>query len=329
MRFVTYQMRGGAGRFGVLLPNGAILDLEGGFAATLARTVPADRAYALAAAMAPPEARAFIANGTVALDAARQALAHAENALAAGATPTGPRGEAIAFPMGEVRLLAPVPRPRKFIAAGKNYFAHQQEMQQRADPRAPTVPIAHVQFASTIVGPGETVRFPPETKHMDYEVEIAAVIGRPTRSVRREDALDHVFGYTIYNDITDRDMYRGENRKGGGIGLLGKNFAGFSPLGPWIVTPDEVGNPQELGLRSRVNGETRQDSNASLMMFKIDEQIAHWSRIGLEPGDMLGTGTPGGVAAGRKPDEPPWWLKRGDVVECEIDRIGTLTTPIA
>ena len=330
MRFVTYATQTVDGRFGAVLSNGAILDLEGGFAAKLARDIPADRAYALARAMTPPEARAFIGNGAVALDAARQALAHAEAAMAAGGPPpTGPRGERIAFPLGEVRLLAPIPRPRKFIAAGKNYFAHQQEMQQRADPRAPTVPIAHVQFASTVIGPGETVRFPPETKHMDYEVEIAAVIGRPARSVRREDALGHVFGYTIYNDITDRDMYRGENRVGGGIGLLGKNFAGFSPLGPWIVTSDEVGNPQELGLRSRVNGETRQNSNAALMMFKIDEQIAHWSRIGLEPGDMLGTGTPGGVAAGRKPDQEQWWLKPGDIVEIEVDRIGTLKTHIA
>jgi 2-keto-4-pentenoate hydratase/2-oxohepta-3-ene-1,7-dioic acid hydratase in catechol pathway len=326
MRFVTFETEAGAERFGALLADGRILDLEGGSAARLAREMPIDRAYALARAITPPEARAFIANGAIALDAARQTLRHAE---AADGALAGPRGEPIAFAPSDVRLRAPVPRPRKFIAAGKNYFAHQQEMQQRADPRAPTVPIAHVQFASTIIGPGETVHFPPETTHMDYEVEIAAVIGRPAFGVRREEALDYVFGYTIYNDITDRDMYRGENRVGGGIGLLGKNFAGFSPLGPVLCTADEVGDPQRLALRSRVNGETRQDSNASLMMFKIDEQIAHWSRIGLEPGDMLGTGTPGGVAAGRKPDEPSWWLKRGDVVECEIERIGVLTTPIA
>lgn len=329
MRFVTYEPREGVARFGVMLRDGRVLDLEGGFAAALAREIPADRALALARVMAPPEARAFIANGAIALDAARRALRHAETALAAGAPPTGPSGETVVFALADVRLKAPVPRPSKFIAAGKNYFSHQQEMQARADPTAPTVPIAHVQFASTVIGPGDTVRFPPETRHMDYEVEIAVVIGRPALAVRREEALDYVFGYTIYNDITDRDMYRGENREGGGIGLLGKNFAGFSPLGPFLCTPDEVGDPQALGLRSRVNGETRQDSNSSLMMFKIDEQIAHWSRIGLEPGDMLGSGTPGGVAAGRKPDEPPWWLKPGDTVECEIDRIGVLTTHIA
>jgi 2-keto-4-pentenoate hydratase/2-oxohepta-3-ene-1,7-dioic acid hydratase in catechol pathway len=328
MRFVTFETSG-IERFGALLKDGRILDLEGAFANLLAREVPIDRALALARAMMPPEARAFIANGQIALQSAARALAFAAATLGAGAALRGPHGEAILFDRAAVRLKAPVPRPAKFIAAGKNYFSHQQEMQQRADPTGPQVPIAHVQFASTVIGPGETVHFPPETKHMDYEVEIAAVIGRPAFRVGRAEALDYVFGYTIFNDITDRDMYRGENREGGGIGLLGKNFAGFSPLGPVLCTPDEIGNPQALGLRTRVNGETRQDSDSSLMMFKIDEQIAHWSRIGLEPGDMLGSGTPGGVAAGRKPDEAPWWLKRGDTVECEIDGIGVLTTHIA
>ncbi len=325
MRFVTFEI-GGADRFGLQLGDGRILDLQGAYAALLARSIPADRAVALARAITPSEARAFIANGSIALEAARATQRFAE---AAGPALAGPRGEIILHGASAVQLKPPVPKPRKFIAAGKNYFSHQQEMQQRADPNAPKVPIAHVQFASTVIGPDETVRFPPETKHMDYEVEIAAVIGRPALGIRREDALGYVFGYTIYNDITDRDMYRGENREGGGIGLLGKNFAGFSPLGPVLCTPDELGDPQNLNLKSRVNGETRQDGNSSLMMFKIDEQIAHWSKIGLEPGDMLGSGTPGGVAAGRKPGEAPWWLKRGDTVECEVEGIGILKTHIA
>jgi acylpyruvate hydrolase len=328
MKFVTFAVAG-AERFGALVEDGRILDLEGATAARLQREMPGDRARALAHALTPPDARDFIATGRMALDAARTTFDFVAAALRRGDAPKGPSGETILFEAGAVRLLAPVPRPRKFIAAGKNYFAHQQEMQQRAAPVGPQLPIAHVQFASTIVGPGETVRFPKETKHMDYEVEIGAVIGRPAFNVAREEALAFVFGYTIFNDITDRDMYRGENREGGGIGLLGKNFAGFAPLGPVLCTPDEVGDPQRLALKTRVNGETRQDSTADLMMFKIDEQIAHWSRIGLEPGDILGTGTPGGVAAGRKPEDKPWWLKRGDRIECEIERIGILTTTIA
>ena len=328
MRFVTFAPAPSIERFGILLGDARILDIEGGVAAMLSREVPVDRALALAHAMAPPDAQNFIANGRIALDAARRAVPFADEQARSGML-KGPRGEKIVFAADEVTLLAPVPRPRKFIAAGKNYFEHQDEMGRPAESKAPALPIAHVQFASTVVGPDATVPIPPETKHLDYEVEIAAVIGRYAYRVPREQALDYVFGYTVYNDLSDRDLYRGEARLGGGVGLLGKNFAGFSPLGPCLVTPDEIGDPQLLGLRSRVNGQMRQNSTAQRMMYKIDEQIAHWSGIGLEPGDMLGTGTPGGVAAGRKPDQDPWWLKPGDVVEVEVDRIGTLRTYIA
>ncbi len=329
MRFVTFASAASIERFGLVLGDRRIIDIEAGFAAALARNVPADRAVALAQAMAPANAQDFIANGTIALEAARQVLRFAEEAGRDGMALTGPRGEKIVFAEDEVNLLAPVPRPRKFIAAGKNYFEHQDEMGRPADSKVPQLPIAHVQFASTVVGPDATVAIPPETKHLDYEVEIAVVIGRPAYAVTTERALDYVFGYTVYNDLSDRDLYRGEARLGGGVGLLGKNFAGFAPLGPYLCTPDEIGDPQLLGLRSRVNGQMRQNSTAQRMMYKIDQQIAHWSRIGLEPGDILGTGTPGGVAAGRKPDQEQWWLKPGDIVECEIDRIGTLRTHIA
>lgn len=327
MRFVTFAPAPSIERFGVLLADGRILDVEGGFAALLARDLPPDRSLALARAMAPPDAQDFIANGRIALDAARQALQFAEEQARSG-TLHGPRGETIVFAQNEVRLLAPVPRPRKFIAAGKNYFEHQDEMGRPANSKVPALPIAHVQFASTVVGPDASVAIPPETKHLDYEVEIAVVIGRPAFRVAQESALDYVFGYTVYNDLSDRDLYRGEARLGGGVGLLGKNFAGFSPMGPYLCTPDEIGNAQELGLRSRVNGHMRQNSTAQRMMYHIDQQIAHWSGIGLEPGDVLGTGTPGGVAAGRKPDQEQWWLKPGDVVEVEVDKIGTLRTHI-
>jgi 2-keto-4-pentenoate hydratase/2-oxohepta-3-ene-1,7-dioic acid hydratase in catechol pathway len=328
MRFVTFEPAAGIERFGALLADGRVLDLEGGFAARLTRDYPIDRALALAHAMAPPEAQNFIATGKIALDAAREALDFAAEHLRAGAPPKGPRGETIVFAPNEVQLLAPVPRPRKFIAAGKNYFEHQDEMGRSPESKVPALPIAHVQFASTVVGPDAKVAIPPETKHLDYEVEIAVVIGRRAFCISPEHALDYVFGYTVYKDLSDRDLYRGESRLGGGVGLLGKNFAGFSPLGPVLCTPDEIGDPQVLGLRSRVNGQARQNSTAQRMMYHIDRQIAHWSQIGLEPGDMLGTGTPGGVAAGRKPDQEAWWLKPGDIVECEVDNIGTLRTYI-
>jgi 2-keto-4-pentenoate hydratase/2-oxohepta-3-ene-1,7-dioic acid hydratase in catechol pathway len=326
MRFVTFAPAPGVERFGLVLANGNIIDLEGAFAASLARELPTDRVLALAHAMAPPNAQDFISTGRIALDAAKQAQRFAEEQ---GGAVKGPRGEKIVFAASDVTLLAPVPRPRKFIAAGKNYFEHQDEMGRPADAKVPQLPIAHVQFASTVVPTNATVAIPPETKHLDYEVEIAAVIGRPAFRVAKENALDYVFGYTVYNDLSDRDTYRGEASKGGGVGCLGKNFAGFAPLGPYLVTPDEIGDPQLLALKSRVNGNIRQNSTAQRMMYKIDEQIAHWSGIGLEPGDILGTGTPGGVAAGRKPDQEQWWLKSGDVVEVEVEKLGTLVTHIA
>ena len=329
MRFVTFEHQAAAERFGFVTASGNIADLEGAVTAQLASEIPEERAYELAAALAPPDSQAFIEGGETSLRAARKAESFVNAAEAGRNIPAGPRGEQIFFAARAVTLQAALPRPRKFIAAGKNFFAHQMEMQKRRDPVAPQVPIAHVQFASTVVGPDATIAYPKETKSLDYEVELAVVIGKRAFDVSIRDAYDYVFGYMIYNDISAREVYWGERSKGGGIGMLGKNLPGFSPLGAYLVTRDEIPNPKTLGLRSRVNGETRQDATIELMMFSIEEQISHWSKIGLEAGDVLGTGTPGGVAAGRDPKDPPWWLNPGDVVECEIDQLGTLRTYIA
>ena len=166
--------------------------------------------------------------------------------------------------------------------------------------------------------------FPAETKKLDYEVEMAMVIGKRAYRIAREDALDHVFGFTIYNDLSARDM--GEQKWG--VPLLAKNLPGFAPMGPYLVTRDEIDDLHSIGLRSRVNGELRQSSTIAHMRFKIADQIAFWSQIGLEPGDVITTGTPGGVAAGRGPEDTPWWLQPGDLVECEVDGLGTLRTRI-
>ena len=167
---------------------------------------------------------------------------------------------------------------------------------------------------------------PPEVKNLDYEVEVAIVIGKPCIDVSEEEALNYVAGYSAFNDISARDVIRGENKNG--IHLMGKSFPGFAPMGPYLVTTDEIPDPQNLKLRLSVNGEIRQDSNLSYMIFKIRDMIAYWSQMGLNPGDVLTTGTPRGVAAGRKPDQTPWWLKPGDVVEAEIENIGLLTNRI-
>jgi len=158
------------------------------------------------------------------------------------------------------------------------------------------------------------------------EVELAIVIGKPCVDVSQDLALDYVAGYAAFNDISARDVIRGENKSG--IHLMGKSFPGFAPMGPYLITADEIPEPQNLKLNLSVNGEKRQESSLNYMIFKIPEMIAYWSQMGLHPGDVLTTGTPRGVAAGRKPDQPPWWLKPGDVVEAEVENVGRLRNRI-
>jgi len=325
MRFVTFETRLGMERLGFLTSRGQIADLEGAFAGRLSAEIPREKACDLAASLAPPEILAFLDGGDLCMETARQALAFVEGTIAEGKVPLGPSGEQIIFEPAEVVLRAPLPRPRKMICAGKNFFDHMSEM---ASPGkgAPQIPVAFAQAPSTVIGPEGRVPYPEETQMLDYEVEMAIVIGKRAWKIKRERAYDYVFGYTIFNDISARDVVRAEIQQG--FHLFGKNLPGFAPLGPHLCTRDEIGKPQELKLQCRVNGEIRQDSSLAMMMFKIDEIIAYWSQIELEPGDIITTGTPSGVAAGRKEGQAPWWLKKGDVVEAEVEKLGILRTYI-
>lgn len=322
MRFLTFELYQGLRRFGFLTAAGRIVDLEGAFAATLAKTIPIERALGLASMMTPPDALAFIEGGEICLDSARRARDAVEDLAARNAPLLGPNGEAIDFAPDEVTIRAPLQWPRNFIASGKNFDDHLTEMQQSNRPVAPRIPSGHPQYPSAIVGPAATVPFPKETKKLDYEVEMAIVIGKRAYCIGPEEALDHIFGFTVYNDLSARDM--GEQQWG--VPMLQKNLPGFAPMGPYLVTRDEIVDLDAIGLRSRVNGEPRQSSSVANMRFKIPDQIAFWSQIGLEPGDVITTGTPGGVAAGRGVDEASWWLAPGDVVECEVDGVGILRT---
>jgi acylpyruvate hydrolase len=257
----------------------------------------------------------FLRRGEKALDGARKALAHAT------ANPNS-AGDAILDPK-QIRLMSPVPRPGALVSAGKNFSDHVAEM---ASKKGPSAPVAFLKLPGTVIGPGDDIPHPPEVQNLDYEVELAIVIGKPCVDVSEDEALDYVAGYSAFNDISARDVIRGENKAG--IHLIGKSFPGFAPMGPYLVTADEIPDPQNLKLKLSVNGKTRQDSNLSYMIFKIREMIAYWSQMGLNPGDVLTTGTPRGVAAGRKPDQPPWWLKPGDVVEAEVEKIGRLRNRI-
>jgi acylpyruvate hydrolase len=255
----------------------------------------------------------FLKRGEKALDAARKAIAHA------GKNPT----KGLVLERRQIRLMAPVPRPGALVSAGKNFSDHVSEMSSK---KGPSDPVAFLKLPGSVIGPEDDIPHPPEVKNLDYEVELAIVIGKPCVNVSVEEALDYVAGYSAFNDISARDVIRGENKSG--IHLMGKSFPGFAPMGPYLVTADEIADPQNLKLSLRVNGEIRQDSNLSYMIFKIRDMIAYWSQLGLNPGDVLTTGTPRGVAAGRKPDQTPWWLKPGDLVEAEVENLGQLKNRI-
>jgi 2-keto-4-pentenoate hydratase/2-oxohepta-3-ene-1,7-dioic acid hydratase in catechol pathway len=211
-----------------------------------------------------------------------------------------------------VRL--PVPKVGKVVAIGLNYHAHAQE--QGVDP--PGEPLIFAKFQSSVIGDGDRIRWDPRlTSQVDYEAELAVVIGRRTRRVSESEALDHVLGYTCGNDVTARDLQYGDRQW-----VRGKSLDTFCPLGPVVVTPDEIRDPQQLRLRAIVNGEVLQDGTTSDMIFPVAQLIAHASEaFTLEPGDVIMTGTPAGVGVNR---DPPRFLRDGDEVAIEIDGIGRL-----
>jgi acylpyruvate hydrolase len=315
MKLVTFAYQDQE-RIGIVDADGRIIDLTRAYAAYLREAEGSTHADKLAAAILGRDMVEFLRRGEKSLDAARKGLAYVS------AKPSHGDG-GIIFDRQQVRLMAPVPRPGALVSAGKNFSDHVAEM---ASKKGPEAPVAFLKLPGTVIGPEDDIPHPPEVKNLDYEVELAIVIGKPCVDVSKDDALDYVAGYAAFNDISARDIIRGENKTG--IHLMGKSFPGFAPMGPYLVTADEIADPQNLKLRLSVNGETRQDSNLGYMIFNIRDMISYWSQMGLNPGDVLTTGTPRGVAAGRKPDQTPWWLKPGDIVEAEVENIGCLRNRI-
>jgi 2-keto-4-pentenoate hydratase/2-oxohepta-3-ene-1,7-dioic acid hydratase in catechol pathway len=217
----------------------------------------------------------------------------------------------------DARLLAPVV-PGKIVAVGQNYMDHIRE--QGAEP--PGIPVLFPKFATCVIGPGEQIRWPATlTSRVDYEGELAVVIGERASRVPKDEALGVVRGFTVANDVSARDLQLGD-----GQWLRGKALDTFLPLGPAIVSVDEVGDPQDLPIRTRVNGETMQDSSTGEMVFSVAELIAFITEgITLEPGDVVLTGTPHGVGNFRTPQV---FLKPGDVVEVEVGDLGVLSNPV-
>jgi 2-keto-4-pentenoate hydratase/2-oxohepta-3-ene-1,7-dioic acid hydratase in catechol pathway len=229
---------------------------------------------------------------------------------AASAVSIRDRGQSLS----DAELLAPVPRPGKVVAIGRNYREHATE--EGVEP--PPAPLMFAKWPSAIVGPRAEIRWDPTlTRQVDYEAELAVVIGRRARNVDVVDALDHVFGYTCLNDVSARDLQFGD-----GQWTRGKSLDTFCPMGPALVTPDEVGNPQDLAIRCTVGDDVVQDARTSAMYFGVAEIISYCSRsFTLEPGDVIATGTPGGVGVFR---DPPRFLDDGDRVAVEIEKIGRL-----
>jgi 2-keto-4-pentenoate hydratase/2-oxohepta-3-ene-1,7-dioic acid hydratase in catechol pathway len=227
-----------------------------------------------------------------------------------------------------VEWLVPI-EVRGGFCAGRNFGRHLGESQNAAVAGKTfhnDFPTGFAKMASVMVGHKARVQRPPDVMEFDYEVEVAAIIGAPTYRVSKERALDTVFGYTVFNDLSAREWQRKEMSNN--LLLMGKNFPGFGPIGPWIVTADEIPDPSKLTVELRVNGTTLQHSGCDDMIFSFADLIAFWSRAGLDAGDLVASGTPSGVALHRKPDPFAFYLKPGDVVHAIVDGIGTLETLI-
>ena len=280
MKLVTYAC-GEEPRLGVI-GNNAVIDL----ATASGGRLPADMV-------------SFLAQGEPAMRLAAQLI----------------RGAKDTMPLSQVSLLAPLLNPSKVLAIGQNYADHCRE--QHVDP--PKVPIIFCKFSTAIIGPGASIRWDPAlTRWVDYEAELAVVIGRTARHVSAAEALDYVAGYTLCNDVSARDLQFGD-----GQWVRGKSLDTFCPLGPWLVTRDEIPDPQALAVRCTINGQVMQDSSTSEMIFGVRSLIEFSSRaFTLLPGDIIATGTPHGVGHFRK---PPAYLHDGDLVTIEVEGVGQLT----
>ena len=213
-------------------------------------------------------------------------------------------------------LAAPIPRPDKIIGIGLNYADHAREGGQEL----PEKPLLFAKLSSSVIGPEQAIVIPPGATKVDYEAELAVVIGAPARDLDASDAARVIGGYACFNDVSDREAQFGD-----GQWLRAKSFDTFAPFGPWVVTPDEISDPHSLAVRCWVNDDVRQDSSTAEMVIGVAELVSYCSRaFPLAPGDVIATGTPAGVGMGR--DE---YLRPGDVVRVEIEGLGALTNPVA
>ncbi len=276
--------------------------------------VKGDRIYDIAEAAegaGVPRLKAVSSVDQVLDDSLIGALRKAEPKLTAG------KGK----PLISAKLKSPVLFPEKIFMVAVNYGSHGKET--RTPP--PPYPYLFTKFRNALIGPGDSIIAPKSSKKVDWEVELAVVIGKEGKNIKRERAYEYVAGYTVSNDVSFRDFQGQKNESLGLNWVKGKGMDASFPLGPWLVTKDEIGDPHSLKISLTVNGKQQQNSNTKELMIKIDELVAYAS-IGttLRPGDIISTGTPEGIAAAT--GEP--FLKAGDIVEAKVEKIGTLRNPV-
>jgi 2-keto-4-pentenoate hydratase/2-oxohepta-3-ene-1,7-dioic acid hydratase in catechol pathway len=299
MRLLTYE-RDGAPRLGLLLHDRVVDAAEAGLELDTVRL--------------PDDMLAFIEQGAEALERAQRLV----EALSADRK----KLEGVSTALAGTRLLAPIPLPRRnLVCVGLNYAEHAAE--SRVTQGLPEHPVYFTKPPSTVIGPEASIPWHGHvSRRIDWEVELAVVIGREGRDISEGQALEHVFGYTVGIDVTARDLQSRHQQW-----YKGKGLDGFCPMGPWIVTSDELSDPQDVRLRLRVNGAQKQDARTDDMIFSVARLISVLSQgMTLQPGDLLMTGTPSGVGFARR---PPEYLGPGDVVEAEIDGIGLLRNVVA
>lgn len=285
-----------------------VVDLNAAYKAKLASEGKI-RAAQIAEAYVPADMTGFLQGGAESLSYAKEAVAYALG--------NNESDVPLVFEKSQVKIGAPVPNPGKIFAVGHNYREHILEMGREL----PSHPVVFAKFANTLIGPQDDIPFYPISEQLDYEAEFAFVIGKKGKNIPEEDALDYVAGYAVANDVTYRDFQRRTLQW-----LQGKTVDGSLPMGPWMVTSDELTDPQSLEMVLTVNGEERQRTNTANQVFTVKKLVSFLSTIAtLEPGDIVITGTPGGVIQAM---DPQVWLKDGDVVRIEIEKVGVLENKV-
>lgn len=321
MRLATFEPGPHVSRIGTLTTRGSVVDLNSAYALLL-RAQDEHAFYRLADARVPPDMRLLFEGGDRSLEAAAAAF---DYALDQGDGATGAAGEPIFYRLDQVKLKAPI-QPRKFFHTSGNFREHHEKGGKPGSSHPVLSWIVFFQNVDAIIGHEEPVIYPGHlTDELDCEIELAAVLKKSGRHFGAGEGVDYIGGYTIFNDITARDIQR-EEMKSGAFSFC-KGIDTFCPLGPWIVTADEITNPQNLAIELRVNGEPRQQSHSRETSVTIPEILAHYSAMGYSAGDVLSTGTVSGAAA-LSSDPTARYLRPGDVIECEIEGIGILRNPV-